>query len=94
MQSISERHPLQILGVTLSFWNPRGKSNDTFLDVIEGIFPGKLLSSKVRRDISVSEAAAFGKSVFETAPKSRAAEDYTLLAKELLKRLRSSHVQS
>lgn len=88
MENISERHSLSVLGVALSFWNPRGKSNDTFLDIIETTFPGKILQAKVRRDIQISEASIHGKSIFETAPKSRAAEDYSALAKELLKRLR------
>ncbi len=87
LTSIGERHTLDVLGIVLSFWNPRGKSNDAFLDVIEETFPGKMLKAKVRRDISVSEASVHGKSVFEVAPNSRAAEDYTSLAKELLKRL-------
>ncbi|MBS0620348.1 MAG: ParA family protein [Verrucomicrobia bacterium] len=87
MESISERHPLDVLGVALSFWNPRGKSNDAFLEVIETTFPGKILSTKVRRDINVTEASVFGKPIFETAPKSRATEDYVALAKELLKRM-------
>lgn len=87
MNNIAERHSLQVLGVALSFWNPRGKSNKTFLEVIENTFPGKLLSSKVRRDISVSEASIYGKPIFETAPKSRASTDYISLTKELLKRM-------
>jgi chromosome partitioning protein len=93
VQGIKTRHSLDILGVILSFWNPRGKSNTSFLDVIEETFPGKILSSKVRRDISVSEASIYGKPIFETAPASRAAEDYTALAKELVKRLKA-HVKS
>jgi chromosome partitioning protein len=87
MENISQRHPLGIIGVALSFWNPRGKSNQTFLEVIEETFPGKILSSKVRRDISVSEASVYGKPIFDVAPSSRAAEDYIALTKELLKRL-------
>ena len=87
MENLSERHPLDVLGVSLSFWNPRGKSNKEFIDLIEETFPGKLLKTKVRRDISVSEASIHGKPIFETAPKSRAAEDYSSLAKELVKRM-------
>ena len=87
MQSISQRHTLKILGVTLSFWNPRGKSNESFLEVIENAFPGMLLDTKIRRDIHVSEASIFGKPIFETAPKSRASEDYIALTKELLSRM-------
>lgn len=85
--SIAERHPLQVLGVVLSFWNPRGKSNSAFLEVIENTFPQKVLHSKIRRDISVSEASVIGKPVFETHPESRAADDFKLLSKELLKKL-------
>jgi len=87
MTNISARHPFGVLGVALSFWNPRGKSNQTFLEVIESTFPGRVLSSKVRRDITVSEASVYGKPVFEIAPTSRAAEDYRSLTKELLKRM-------
>jgi chromosome partitioning protein len=87
MASIAARHPLQVLGVLLSFWNPRGKSNDAFLDVIEKTFPNKLLETKVRRDIAVSEASVIGKPVYEVAPKGRAAEDFKDITKEIVKRL-------
>lgn len=87
MDSIGQRHPLNILGVILSFWNPRGKSNQAFLDVVEQTFPKKALKNKIRRDISISEASIYGKPVFETDPDGRAAEDYLAITKELLKRL-------
>lgn len=87
VENISQRHPLNVLGVLLSFWNTRGKSNKAFLDVIERTFPKKLLKARVRRDIAISEASIYGKPLFETAPESRAAEDYVGLTKEILKRL-------
>lgn len=87
MESINQRHPLNILGVVLSFWNDRGKSNTAFMEVIERTFPNKLLKTKVRRDINVSEASIYGKPLFETAPNCRAAEDYMAVSKELLKRI-------
>ncbi|NDD58521.1 MAG: ParA family protein [Chlamydiae bacterium] len=87
LENISQRHPLKVIGVALSFWNPRGKSNDTFLEVIESTFPEKTLQSKIRRDINISESSVFGKPVFEIAPKSRAAQDYIDLTKELLERM-------
>jgi len=85
MENLGHRHPLRVIGVSMSFWNPRGKSNSAFLDLIDQTFPGKLLNTKVRRDIMVSEASIHGKPIFEVAPKSRAAEDYIALSKELLK---------
>ncbi len=88
INNISERHKLSVLGIALSFWFPRGKSNNDFQKVIEESFPGKLLDSKIRRDIAVSEATIYGKPVFETAPKSRASEDYRALTLELLEKCR------
>lgn len=87
VSSIGQRHPLNVLGVVLSFWNSRGKSNQAFMDAVEQTFPSKALQNKIRRDISVSEASIIGKPVFDTDPDSRAAEDYISIVKELLKRL-------
>jgi chromosome partitioning protein len=87
---ISKRHPLNVLGVALSFWNARGKSNNAFLEVVESTFPGKVLKTKVRRDISVSEASIYGRSLFESAPKSRAAGDFRSLTKEIVQQLREN----
>lgn len=87
MNNIAERHSLEVLGVALSFWNPRGKSNEDFQRVIENTFPGKLLKSKIRRDITVSEASIYGKPIFETSINSRASQDYQALTKELLARM-------
>lgn len=86
IEKIGHRHPLQVLGVILSFWNPRGKSNQPFLEIIERTFPGKLMETKIRRDITVSEASIYGKPLFETASSSRAAQDYRILTEELLSR--------
>ncbi|WP_100934314.1 ParA family protein [Candidatus Chlamydia corallus] len=88
IQGISARHPLTILGVALSFWNCRGKNNSAFADLIHKTFPDKLLNTKIRRDITVSEAAIHGKPVFATSPSARASEDYFNLTKELLILLR------
>ncbi len=87
MESVGQRHPLNVIGVLLSFWNPRGKSNEAFLNVIESTFPEKMMSAKVRRDIAISEASIHGKPVFDVDKDSRAAEDYLTVTKELLKRL-------
>lgn len=87
IHNIGQRHPLDVLGVLLSFWNPRGKSNSAFLEVIEATFPKKALNAKVRRDITITEASIIGMPVFETAPSARAAEDFQAVAKELIGRV-------
>ena len=93
IHNISERHGTEVLGVALSFWNHRGKSNDAFLQVTEETFPGKLLQAKVRRDIAVSEATIYGKPIFDTAPKSRASCDYMALTSEILARVHDVQIQ-
>ena len=90
IESIGKRHPLNILGVSLSFWNARGKSNAAFQEICEQTFPGKLLKAKIRRDIGISEASIYGLPVFETSPKSRGADDYRKLTREILKRCQAA----
>lgn len=90
ISTVSERHPLDVLGVVVSFWNARGKSNDAFMKIINRAFPGKSFESRIRRDVTVSEAALWGKPLFEIpklSQKSRAAEDFKLLTEELLQKV-------
>lgn len=87
MHYISQRHPLQLLGVVLSFWNQRGKNNLHFLEIVEDTFPGKIFETKIRRDIAVSEASIHGKPVFQVQPNSRASQDYQQLTREILESL-------
>lgn len=87
MESVGQRHPLNVLGVILSFWNNRGKSNQAFLDIIDRTFPSKTFQNKIRRDIAVSEASIYGKPVFETNAESRAGDDYLAVTSEFLQRL-------
>jgi len=90
LNTISERHRMQVLGVVISFWNSRGKNNSGFINVIDRAFPQKCFEAKVRRDAQVSAASLYGKPLFEV-PKftreSRACDDFQLLAKEILVRL-------
>lgn len=87
INSLSQRHTIEILGVVLSFWNARGKNNQAFLDVLENTFPGKLFKSRIRRDVAVSEASIYGRPVFETSGNSRSAKDYLALMHEVLQNI-------
>lgn len=46
----------------------------------------KLFKTFIRQDISLMECSAFGQNIFEYAPNSRGAEDYSLFATEILKK--------
>jgi len=50
------------------------------------ILKNKLFNTIIRQDIALMECTAFGQNIFEYAPKSRGAEDYDNLAKEIIKR--------
>ncbi|HZZ29898.1 MAG TPA: hypothetical protein VFE46_18015 [Pirellulales bacterium] len=43
-----------------------------------------LFQTRIRRNIRLAEAPSFGQSIFQYAPSSHGAEDYRLLADELL----------
>ncbi|MCE5295063.1 MAG: ParA family protein [Chlamydiales bacterium] len=91
MSTIAERHPMEILGVVISFWNARAKNNSGFLKIIDKSFPGGCFDTKVRRDVSVNSATVYGKPIFEIDKlhkDSRAAEDFKSLAKEIVQRLK------
>jgi len=82
-ETINENHPLEVLGVMMSFWDERGATNSAFLKIIDEAFPGKIFESKIRRDIAVSHAVFEGMPVTETDPQSRAAQDYRALSHEV-----------
>ncbi|NGX47006.1 MAG: Sporulation initiation inhibitor protein Soj [Chlamydiae bacterium] len=83
---LNEHHPIQVLGVVLSFWNEKGAVNEEFLEIIEQSFPDALFKAKIRRDMSVSRAVLEGVPVFDYDSQSRAGDDYKDLSKEFLKR--------
>ncbi len=51
---------------------------------VERHFPGKLCTTRIRRNIRLAEAPSHGKAIFSYAPKSRGAQDYAKLAREIL----------
>lgn len=83
---IQQYHPIDVIGVALNFWDPKGAVNESLLNEIDTTFPGKTFDSKIRRDISVSRAVLSGKVVYDYDKDSRAGEDYRNLANELLNR--------
>ncbi len=49
-------------------------------------FKHKVFDTRIRTDISLMESTAFGQNIYDYAPRSRGAEDYLDLAKELLQK--------
>lgn len=87
LQAIDQRHPLNLVGVLLSFWNARGKNNDAFLQVIQQNFSNRVLQARIRKDSAISEAAIRGVPVFLSHPNARASMDYRALAEEVFQQV-------
>ncbi len=58
-----------------------GKTKDLFDHLLK--YPSEILCQPIRYNSKLSEQAAFGKTIFEYAPKSKGAEDYFALAKRV-----------
>ncbi|WP_041468117.1 ParA family protein [Chlamydia felis] len=78
---------LDVLGIVFSFWDERNSTNSTYIGIIETIYEGKILSSKVRRDITVSRSLLKEAPVINVYPNSRAAQDILNLTKEIENKL-------
>ena len=77
---------LNVLGVHLTMADRTVITRETF-DALVGQFGGLVFETQIRRCVSLRESPAVGQSVFQYAPKSNGAIDYTRLADETLQRL-------
>lgn len=75
---------LQLTGVVLTFYNKQLKICRGVEKEARNWFKDKLLSAKIRRNVSVSEAPSYGQSVLAYSPESTGAEDYRALTKEII----------
>jgi chromosome segregation ATPase len=78
---------LDLAGILFVKLNPRTKFCQAVVKSIadDARVGTKMFDTFIRQDIALMESAAFHKTVFEYSPKSHGAEDYTHLAKEILK---------
>jgi chromosome partitioning protein len=69
------RHPVQITGVLPTFYDARARICRDAVDALKEHFGDRVLSP-IRSATRLKEAPAQGKTIFEFAPESNAAEDY------------------
>ncbi len=77
------RHPVQITGVLPTFYDARARICRDALETLRDHF-GTRCFEPIRMATKIKEAPAQGKTVFEHAPDSTAAEDYAKVAARLL----------
>jgi len=78
---------LRLLGVALTMYDGRNKLNRHVRQEIQNCFPGQHFETLIPRNVRVSEAPSHGQSVIDYDVKSKGAEAYLELAREVLARL-------
>lgn len=77
---------LYIGGVFLTQYDDRKKLNKEVFEIVHTHFNTEIFKTKIRNNISLAEAPAFGMDIFRYNSKSNGALDYQALAKEIVTR--------
>ena len=75
---------LVLEGVLLTMYDDRTNLSQQVSENLQSFFAGKLLKTTIPRNIRLAEAPSFGKTILTYDPRSRGAESYIKLAKEIL----------
>ena len=75
---------LDILGAVLTMYDKRTKLSDEILQQLYQYFPNRIFRSVIPRNVRLTEAPSFGKSILEYDPKSKGAKAYERLAREII----------
>src|SRR5207253_7719618 len=81
---------LKLTGIVLTMFDPRSKLAEQVVEEVRRYFGDRVYDSVIPRTVRLSEAPGFGQPITVYDPKSRGAERYRSLAKEVAARLPSS----
>jgi chromosome partitioning protein len=76
---------LMILGVLITMFDARQKLATEVLDEVNRFFPDRVFETQIPRNVRLSEAPSYGKPAVLFDVKSRGAQAYLSLAKEVAK---------
>jgi chromosome partitioning protein len=77
-------HPLKIEGILLTMFDDRTNLTRQVADDLREFFSEEVLKTVIPRSIRLAEAPSYGKPILMYDPRSRGAESYIQLAKEIL----------
>jgi chromosome partitioning protein len=77
-------HALQIQGILLTMYDDRTNLTKQVADDLKEFFSGEVFNTVIPRSIKLAEAPSYGKPILVYDPRSRGAESYIKLAKEIL----------
>jgi len=81
---ISFQHRLQVEGILLTMFDDRTNLTRQVAADLKGFFGDEVFETVIPRSIRLAEAPSFGKPILTYDPRSRGAESYIKLAKEIL----------
>jgi chromosome partitioning protein len=76
-------HPLKIEGILLTMYDERTNLTRQVADDLRDFFHDEVLTTVIPRSIRLAEAPSYGKPILMYDPRSRGAESYIKLAKEI-----------
>jgi chromosome partitioning protein len=77
-------HPLKVEGILLTMYDERTNLTRQVADDLRDFFHDEVLTTVIPRSIRLAEAPSYGKPILMYDPRSRSAESYIKLAKEIL----------
>ncbi len=80
----SFHHPIRVEGVLLTMYDDRTNLTKQVEADLREFFGSEVFKTVIPRTIRLAEAPSFGKSILEYDPRSRGAESYIQLAKEVI----------
>lgn len=87
-------HPLKIQGILLTMYDERTNLTRQVADDLRDFFHDEVLTTVIPRSIRLAEAPSYGKPILMYDPRSRGAESYIKLAKEIMENEQRQTTQS
>ncbi|MEP6961279.1 MAG: ParA family protein [Acidobacteriota bacterium] len=78
------QHPLEMEGILLTMYDERTNLTRQVAEDLRDFFPGDVFTTVIPRSVRLAEAPSYGKPILMYDPRSRGAESYIKLAKEVL----------
>lgn len=77
-------HTLKVSGIIPCMYNTRTNLSREVLEEVHRFFGERVFKTVIRENVRLAESPSYGKSIFEYAPQSYGAEDYSALAEEVI----------
>ena len=75
---------LEITGVLLTMYDNRKNLDREVLENVKKAFPSKVFNTTISNSVTLAEAPAFGKDIYEYKPDSKSAQQYEQLTDEII----------